>query len=90
MFTNSAYDRAKWVALVALPATATFYAAIASVWGWPYTVEVVATLTAGNALLGALLGLSSAKYQAGLAPTEGEAEPKPTNFGGTRPTDDAY
>jgi len=66
--TNRAYDVAKWVALVALPASATFYAALATIWGWAYITEVVGTITAVNALLGTLLGISSIQYKADKNP----------------------
>lgn len=85
--TNRAYDILKWVALVALPAVATFYAAVAAIWQWPYPTEVVGTITAVNALLGALLGISSAVYREPNhtdVSVRVEQEPNlPTNFGGT-------
>lgn len=63
--TNKQYDILKWVALVVLPASATLYLAIASIWGLPYGEEVGGTITAINVFLGAVLGVSSTKYNAG-------------------------
>lgn len=60
--SNKMYDILKWVALVLLPAAATFYAAISAVWGLPYPEQVVGTITAVDTLLGTLLGISSANY----------------------------
>lgn len=63
MMTNKVYDVLKWIALVVLPAMATFYTALAPIWGLPYESEIPMTITAVDALLGALLGVSSIKYQ---------------------------
>lgn len=62
--TNRTYDVLKWIALILLPALATFYAAIAAVWGLPYTEQVVGTITAVDTLLGTLLKISADKYAA--------------------------
>lgn len=62
--TNRTYDTLKWIALILLPALATFYAAIAAVWGLPYTEQVVGTITAVDTLLGTLLKISADKYAA--------------------------
>lgn len=62
--TNRTYDILKWIALILLPALATFYAAIAAVWGLPYTEQVVGTITAVDTLLGTLLKISADKYAA--------------------------
>lgn len=61
--TNETYDILKWIALVLLPALATFYAAIAAVLGLPYTEQVVGTITAVDTLLGTLLKISSDNYK---------------------------
>lgn len=61
--TNRTYDVLKWIALILLPALATFYAAIAAVWGLPYTEQVVGTITAVDTLLGTLLKISSDNYK---------------------------
>ena len=62
--SNRVYDILKWIALILLPALATFYAAIAAVWGLPYTEQVVGTITAVDTLLGTLLKISADKYAA--------------------------
>lgn len=66
---------AKWVALVFLPALTTLWLALGPIWGWPHVQEVGATLTALDAFLGAILGVTAqalAKAQA----AEDEAEAK--------------
>lgn len=59
---NSIYDALKWVALILLPALATLYFALSGIWGLPYGEQIVGTITAIDAFLGALLGISTAKY----------------------------
>ena len=60
--SNKLYDILKYIALIALPAIGTLYFALSSIWGLPYGEEIVGTITAFDAFLGALLGLSSARY----------------------------
>ena len=62
---NKLYDALKWIALICIPALATFYVALAPVWGWPYADEVAKTGNAICVLLGSLLGISSAQYYKG-------------------------
>ena len=59
---DNVYDVLKWVALIALPALATFYSIVGKVWGWPYIGEVTTTITALGTLIGALIGLSTLSY----------------------------
>ena len=59
---NKVYDILKWVALVVLPAIATLYTALAGVWGLPFAEEIPSTITAIDLFIGALLGVSTAKY----------------------------
>ena len=60
--TDKMYDALKWVAQIFLPAVATLYFAIAQIWGLPYGEEIVGTITAIDAFLGALLGISTYQY----------------------------
>jgi hypothetical protein len=61
--SNKTYDILKWIAQVALPAIGTLYFALASIWGLPYGEQIVGTITAIDAFLGALLGISTMKYK---------------------------
>ena len=60
--SNKTYDVLKWVALIALPASATLYAVLSATWGLPFGEQIPATITAVDTFLGALLGISTAKY----------------------------
>ena len=61
--TNKTYDILKYVALLIMPAFATFVNGVGIVWGIPYTNEVTATITALGVFLGAALGVSSKNYE---------------------------
>ena len=56
------YDVLKWVTMIVLPALATAYVGLASIWGWPYADEVAKTTAVVCTLLGAILGISTAQY----------------------------
>lgn len=61
--TNKIYDVLSYIALIVLPATATLYFALSGVWGLPYGGEIVGTITAVDAFLGALLKISAISYK---------------------------
>ena len=64
IFKNSkTYDVVKWIALVALPATATLWFTVAKIWGLPYIAEITGTLVAVDTFIGALIGISNIRYQ---------------------------
>ena len=60
--SNKVYDVLKWIAQYLLPALGTLYFALSTIWGFPYGEQIVGTITAIDAFLGAILGLSSATY----------------------------
>lgn len=62
ILSNKAYDILKWIAQILLPALGTLYFALASIWGFPYGEQIVGTITAIDAFLGALLGISTKNY----------------------------
>lgn len=62
MFKNKTYDTLKYIAQIILPAIATLYFALAQIWGLPYGEQIVGTITAIDAFLGAILGISTAQY----------------------------
>lgn len=62
MFSNKVYDALKWIAQILLPAIGTLYFALAQIWNFPYAEQIVGTITAVDAFLGILLGISTAKY----------------------------
>ena len=51
---------AQWTALVLLPAFTTLWLALGPIWGLPRVQEIGATLTAIDAFLGTILGVTSA------------------------------
>lgn len=59
---NKVYDILKELAQVWIPAIATLYFALAEIWGLPCASEIVATLTAVDAFLGAVLKISTVQY----------------------------
>ena len=63
--SDEVYDILKEFAQVWLPAIGTLYFAIASIWGLPYAEQIVGTITAVDAFLGAILGISTKKYNEG-------------------------
>lgn len=60
--SNNTYDILKYIAQIVLPALGTLYFALSQIWGLPYGEQIVGTITAFDAFLGALLGISSAQY----------------------------
>lgn len=60
---NKTYDFLKWIAQILLPALGTLYMALAKVWGFPYSTEIVGTITAVDLFLGAVLGISTSNYR---------------------------
>ena len=78
---DSWYDVLKWVQRLLLPAIATLYLALGSIWKdilyLPYPEQVAATITAVDTFLGVILGISTANYKKlneteTNDPTEGE------------------
>ena len=60
--SNKVYDILKWIAQILLPALGTLYFALAAIWGFPYAEQIVGTITAIDAFLGVILGISSSQY----------------------------
>lgn len=64
--SNETYDILKKIAQIWLPALGTLYFALAQIWSLPLAEEVVGTITAIDAFLGAILGISTANYNRAL------------------------
>ena len=72
--SNKVYDILKFIAQIVLPAVGTLYFALAKIWGVPYAAEIVGTISAVDAFLGAILGISTMQYnKENQPPIEGEA-----------------
>ena len=61
--SNKVYDVLKFVAQILLPAIGPLYFALARIWDLPYAEQIVGTITAVDAFLGALLGISTMQYK---------------------------
>ena len=61
--SNKMYDALKWIAQYLLPAAGALYFALAGIWGLPYGEEIVGTITAVDAFLGIILGISTVQYK---------------------------
>lgn len=62
MMSNKTYDILKYIAQIVLPALGGLYFALAKIWGFPYGTEIVGTISAVDAFLGALLKISTDQY----------------------------
>lgn len=60
--SDRCYDVLKYVAQIVLPAAGTLYFALAQIWGLPYAEQIVGTITAIDAFLGAILHISTNSY----------------------------
>lgn len=63
VMSNKTYDTLKWITQYVLPGLGTLYFALSSIWGLPYGEQVVGTITAVDAFLGVILGISSSNYK---------------------------
>lgn len=63
--SNKVYDVLKWIAQILLPAIGTLYFALAQIWSFPYAEQIVGTITAIDAFLGVILGISTYQYKKG-------------------------
>jgi hypothetical protein len=63
--SNKTYDIMKEIAQIWLPAIATLYFTLASIWGLPYAEQIVGTISAIDVFLGAVLKISTINYQKG-------------------------
>lgn len=62
MLPNSWYDALKWIVMIAIPALTTAYVGLAAIWNWPCPDAIAKTSAIVCALLGSLLGISTAQY----------------------------
>ena len=60
--SNKIYNILKFIAQIVLPAIATLYLTLASIWSLPFGVQVSGTFMAIDTFLGAVLMISSNKY----------------------------
>jgi len=60
--TNKQYDTLKMIALILTPVLA-FLASLTNIWHFPYAEQIVATLTALDTLIGAVVVIANKQYQ---------------------------
>lgn len=60
--TNKQYDTLKTVALILTPVLA-FLASLVNIWGFPHGEQIVATLTAIDTLVGAVVVVTNRNYK---------------------------
>ena len=72
--SNKVYDVLKYIAQIVLPALGTLYFALSKIWQFPYGAEIVGTITAVDAFLGALLKISTDQYNAAQPPDDDAEE----------------
>ena len=60
--SNKVYDVLKWIVVLVLPSLATLYSVLAGVWALPFAEQIPDTIMAVDAFLGAVLMISSVKY----------------------------
>ena len=73
MLSDKTYDIVKIIAQIWLPALGSLYFALAGIWGgdvFPYGEQVVGSIMAIDAFLGALLGISSIQYNKKIGGSE--------------------
>lgn len=68
-----ALEAARWIALVLLPAVTTLWLALGPIWGLPRVQEIGATLTAIDAFLGTILGVTAQSLAKAKAEATAEA-----------------
>lgn len=64
--SDKTYDILKEIAQIYLPALATLYFTLASIWGFPYAEQIVGTISAIDVFLGAVLKISTIQYNKGV------------------------
>lgn len=64
--SNKVYDILKELAQIWLPAIATLYFTLASIWGFPCAEQIVGTISAIDVFLGAILKISTIQYNKGV------------------------
>lgn len=63
ILSNAAYNKAKWLVVIVMPAVGSLYFALSQLWGFPAPDKVMGTIVCIQAFLGVLLGISSTQYK---------------------------
>jgi hypothetical protein len=60
--SNKFYDVIKFIATIVLPASGAAYFGLAGIWGLPFGEEIVGTITIVDTFLGAVLIITTVRY----------------------------
>lgn len=60
--SNRTYDILKYVVQIVLPAIGALYYGLSNIWNWPYTEQIIGSITIICTFLGTLLGISTHYY----------------------------
>lgn len=60
--TNKIYDILKWISVIVIPAIVVLINTLGQVWNWAYTKEISITISAIGVFIGAVIQISSKKY----------------------------
>ena len=71
LLSDSMYTKLEYLARVVLPALATLYLALATLWTFPYGPQVVGTIVAVDTFLGVFIGFAQKSYDASDAAYNG-------------------
>jgi hypothetical protein len=77
VITGKTYDVLKFLAQIVFPALGSAYFALAGIWGLPAAEQIIGTIVVVDTFLGAILQISSSKFNAKTAKGVIEVEPKP-------------
>jgi hypothetical protein len=84
VLNNKQYDTAKFLTVIVLPALGTLYFALAQIWGLPAGEQILGSVLAVEACIGAVLGISAKQYQESGAKYAGQINvtdtPQKTTF----------
>ncbi|WP_427814277.1 phage holin [Enterococcus sp. 22-H-5-01] len=59
---NTTFDKLKWIAIIVIPALATFVGVVGKATNWQYTDLTVIVITAIGTFLGTILGVTNRSY----------------------------
>ena len=60
--SNKVYDILKWISVIVIPALVILINTLGQVWNWPYVEQISITVSAIGVFIGAVIQVSSAKY----------------------------
>lgn len=72
ILSSKAYEFAKWVVMIVLPAFSALYFGLAELYNWSNGAQVVGTLAIVTVFLGTILGISSKNYNSSDEKYDGE------------------